>query len=226
MDRHTRNLILISTIAAISVPFVVSADDAPITVTLISPDEHGTIGGSLPSSAFARVQKLNSSGTFNDLAFIGSGRALSYEIKRVGIYRVVKGESQSGNDFGVDITSADFAIAPPGQPGPGLFVGQDFASSVNAAFGSGGIYGLETAVKIRFNNKLGNIEAAHQKVGCVSTYDVVYVNDSNEVIRGEFKEYEIEYAGAAFPPWGELVPVPPPPPGPAPDPGTTPIVAD
>ena len=87
-------------------------------------------------------------------------------------------------------------------------------------------FGLETAVVIRFNNTLGNIEGSRRRVGCVDTYDVVYVNDSNEVIRGEFKEYELEYAGAAFPPWGELVPVPPPPPTPPPGPGTTPIAAD
>ncbi len=87
-------------------------------------------------------------------------------------------------------------------------------------------FGLETAVVIRFNNLIGNIEGAHRRVGKVDTYDVVYVNGTGEVIRGEFKEYELEYSGAAFPPWGELVPVTPPPPGPAPDPGTTPIVND
>lgn len=117
MDLYTRSLIGISMLAAVSAAFTLVPGGAPITVTLISPDAPGGDGGALPSTAYARLQKMNSLGTFTDIAFLGSGRALSHEVSRVGTYRVVRGESTG--EFGVDLTCADFALAAPGDPGPG-----------------------------------------------------------------------------------------------------------
>lgn len=117
MDKYTRNLLAISVLAAISAPFVLEYGGPPITINLIGADGPGVDGVPLPSTAYARVQKLNSNGSFTDIAFIGSGRALTHVIKTVGTYRVVKGDTSGA--FGVDISSADFALAPPGIPGPG-----------------------------------------------------------------------------------------------------------
>lgn len=124
MDPNTRNLLAISIAAAVSISFTIGVGSAPILVTLVDGAPPGPADGALPASAFARVQKMNSAGTFNDFAFLGAGRALALELTNVGVYRVVKSSSPEGSAFGVDITSAEFALAPPGDPGPGEVVPQ------------------------------------------------------------------------------------------------------
>ncbi|MEQ1512940.1 MAG: hypothetical protein ABL934_09700 [Lysobacteraceae bacterium] len=101
-----------------------------VVFSLIDGGEAAGHNGALPAAAFARVQKLNSLGEFNDVYFIGSGRDLSIPVLLPGTYRVVKGETSEGSAFGVDITSADFALAAPGDLGPG--VGTTQGSSLKA----------------------------------------------------------------------------------------------
>lgn len=117
MDLYTRSLLAVSILAATSIPIVVTPGNT-VVFSLIDGGEAAGHNGALPAAAFARVQKLNSLGEFNDVYFIGSGRDLSIPVLQPGTYRVVKGETSEGNAFGVDITSADFALAPPGEPGP------------------------------------------------------------------------------------------------------------
>lgn len=119
MNPCTRNLIAVSTSGSVSPTFTITPLSAAVLVSLIDAGSPGPHDGALPSSAFARIQKLNSFGTFNDLTFIGSGRGLSALLDHPGEYRVIKPEVTEGLAFGVDITCADFALAPPGELDPG-----------------------------------------------------------------------------------------------------------
>lgn len=119
MNLCTRNLIPVTTTGVISPPFTVSPGGAPVLVSLIDAGTDAPHPGAIPASAFARIQKLNSLGNFNDLTFIGSGRDLAALLNHPGEYRVVTPTVPDGLAFGVDITCADFAIASPGTPEPG-----------------------------------------------------------------------------------------------------------
>jgi hypothetical protein len=119
MNPCTRNLIAVSTNGSVSPTFTITPGGAAVLVSLMDAGSPGPHDGGLPASAFARIQKLNSFDTFNDLAFIGSGRGLSALLEHPGTYRVQTPEVTEGLAFGVDITCADFAVAPPGELSPG-----------------------------------------------------------------------------------------------------------
>ncbi len=131
MNSCTINLIPVSTVASESPTFTITPGAAPVLVSLMdagSPDFHN---GALPDSAFARIQKLNSLGNFNDLAFIGSGQNLAMLLEHPGQYRVVKPTVTEGLAYGVDITCTDFALPPPGELPPGSGI----SSSTNESTG-------------------------------------------------------------------------------------------
>ena len=134
MDLYTRSLLAVSILAATSIPIVVTPGGAPVVFSLVNGGAGAGHNGALPPEAFARVQKLNSLGEFNDVYFIDGGRDLSIALTLPGTYRVVKGETGEGSAFGVDITSADFALAPPGDPGPGVVGGPATTSDPPAPF--------------------------------------------------------------------------------------------
>ena len=119
MNPCTRNLIAVSTIGSVSPTFTITPGGAAVLVSLMDAGSPGPHDGGLPASAFARIQKLNSLDTFNDLAFVGAGRDLAVLLEHPGTYRVVTPSVSEGLAYGVDITCADFAVAPPGELDPG-----------------------------------------------------------------------------------------------------------
>ena len=131
MDQYTRSLLAVSILAATSVPIVISPGSGPVVFSLIDGGGHN---GALPATAFARVQKLNSLGEFNDAYFIGSGRDLSIPLSLPGTYRVVKGDTSEGNAFGVDITGPVFALASLEDAGPGVVASPASTSDAPAPF--------------------------------------------------------------------------------------------
>lgn len=119
MNPCTRNLIAVSTTGSVSPTFTITPLSAAVLVSLMDAGSPGPHDGGLPASASARIQKLNSLGTFNDMCFIGAGRDLAVLLEHPGDYRVVTPSVSEGLAFGVDITCADFAVAPPGELDPG-----------------------------------------------------------------------------------------------------------